>query len=130
MISCDDEWSLQIASSSGGDTRETVRLPKEEIAGGRGLTWTPDGRYLLFLGNPDEAKGLCELWRIPVEGGEPQDLGLTMKLHTVLSIHPDGRRIAFTGPGPRSGAEVWAVENFLPGSTAQSEISYSQFHRR
>ena len=115
MISCDDEWSLQIAPSFGGDTRETVRLRKEETAGGWGLVWTPDGRHLLFLGNrKDEANGLCELWRIPVEGGKPQNLGLTMKLYTDLSVHPDERRIAFTGPGPRPGAEVWAMENFLP----------------
>jgi len=117
MVSCDNELSLQIAPSSGGDTRETARLPKEETDWWRGLTWTPDGRHLLLLGK-HEANGLWELWRIPVEGGEPQKLGLTMKLYRGLSVHPDGRRIAFTGPGPRPGAEVWAMENFLPGFTA------------
>ncbi|MFC1715486.1 sigma-70 family RNA polymerase sigma factor [Candidatus Poribacteria bacterium] len=121
MISCDNEWSLQIAPSSGGDTRETARLRKEETHQGWGLTWTPDDRYLLFLGKPkDEANGLCELWQIPVEGGNPQNLGLMIKWHlgVHLSFHPDGRRIAFTGPGPRPGREVWAMENFLPEFTA------------
>jgi len=122
MIGCDNEWSLQIAPSSGGDTREVIRLSKEETAGGRGLTWSPDGRHLLFLGKPkDDATGLGELWRIPVEGGALQNLGLKMKSYGAhLSFHPDGRRIAFTGAGPDSGSgpEVWAIENFLPKFTA------------
>jgi len=129
VVSCDNEWSLQIAPSSGGDTREVLRLSKEGAAGNqgqwwgnRGLTWTPDGRYLLFPGNPkDKATGLSELWRIPVEGGEPQNLGLTVSWYYHLSFHPDGRRIAFTGPGPEYGGDgrVWAIENFLPGLTAE-----------
>ena len=61
LVSCDDEWSLQIAPSSGGDTREIARLRKTEIHWGWGLTWTPNGRHLVFLGNKDEANGLCEL---------------------------------------------------------------------
>ncbi len=118
MLSCDNEWSLQIAPSSGGHARETARLQKEETAWGWGLTWAPDGRHLFFLGKREN--GLCELRRIPVEGGEPQNLGLMIKWYigVHLSFHPDGRRIAFTGPGPRPGAEVWAIENFLPTSTA------------
>ncbi len=118
MVSCDNEWSLQIAPSSGGHARETARLRKEETAGGWGLTWTPDGRHLLFLGKRENE--LCELQRIPVEGGEPQNLGLKIKWHLGVhpSFHPDGRRIAFTGPGPRPGREVWVMENFLPGFTA------------
>jgi len=115
MVSCDNERSLQIAPSSGGDAREIAKVQ----AHGRGLVWTPDGRYLLFLGKPkDEAAWLCELWRIPVEGGGPQNLGLTIWAYPPLSFHPDGRRIAFTGPGPRPGDEVWVMENILPTSTA------------
>jgi Tol biopolymer transport system component len=85
--------------------------------------WTPDGRYLLFPKVKDEA---VELWRISVAGGEPQNLGLTPRkmggLNVSpmggLSIHPDGLRIAFTGAESKHGAEIWAIENFLPGSTA------------
>ena len=119
MVSCDDGWSLQTAPSFGGDTREIARLRKEEAYWGWGLTWTPDGRHLLFLGSPkDEANGLYEICRVPVKGGEPENLGLTMRLYAGLSFHPDGNRIAYTGPGPRPGAEIWAIENFLPGLAA------------
>jgi hypothetical protein len=120
MVSDDSEWSLQIAPSSGGDTHETARLRKNETVGGWGLTWAPDGCHLLFLGPKDEATKLCELWRIPVEGGEPQNLGLMIKSHPSLplSFHPDRHRIAFTGPGPRPGREIWSIDNFLSTSTA------------
>ena len=32
-------------------------------------------------------------------------------------VHPDGRRIAFTGGGGKR--EVWALENFLPAVNAK-----------
>jgi len=114
-VGCDNEWSIQIAPSSGGVAREVFRLRKEEARWGCGPTWMPDGRYLLFTRRKDEA---TEFWRIPVEGGDPESLGLIMKKIERLSIHPDGRRIAFTAPSSGRGAEVWAMENFLPGSTA------------
>jgi len=100
--------SLQIAPTVGGETREL--LTKKEIHRETGLAWTPDGRHLLFGKRKDKA---TELWRISVEGGEPQNLGLAMRNIEHLSIHPDGR-ITFTGPGSGRGAEVWVMENILP----------------
>ena len=53
------------------------------------------------------------MWFIPAEGGEPQSLGLTIDASPrVLSLHPDGRRMAFSVRQPN--AEVWVMENFLP----------------
>ncbi len=37
---------------------------------------------------------MIELYRIPTEGGEPQKL-LEMEGLSSISVHPDGRRIAF-----------------------------------
>jgi Tol biopolymer transport system component len=114
----DDRYSFGIVPSAGGETREVLRLPKSEkppFPNGAWPAWTPDGRHLLFARRKDEA---TELWRIPVQGGEPENLGLTMKKIEYLSVRPDGHRIVFTGPGPRPGNEVWAIENFLPTSTA------------
>jgi Tol biopolymer transport system component len=54
-----------------------------------------------------------ELWRIRMEGGEAQKVGSLVKGLNGLSVHPDGRRIAFTAVEQR-GAEVWVMENFLP----------------
>ena len=110
-----EEW-LRIMPAAGGEPRELHRCEQED---GRcvALRWTPDGKYILFVIAQGRQKK-CSLWRIPMEGGDPQKLGSEMKDHIFgLSIHPDGQHIAFhTSAG--WPVEVWAMENFLPGSTA------------
>jgi hypothetical protein len=49
---------------------------------------------------------------VPTAGGEPQQSGLAIQGLYHLSVHPDGRRIAFSsGTGPVS--EIWAIKNLL-----------------
>jgi Tol biopolymer transport system component len=75
------------------------------------LEWTPDGRHLLFV---RAEKQLNTLWRIPVEGGEPENLGLTMRGQIKSPfMHADGKTIYFTA-AEADDNEVWALENFLP----------------
>jgi len=50
---------------------------------------------------------------IPAEGGDARGFDLGFKVDR-FSLHPDGRRIAFTSPDPKGGLEVWVMENFLP----------------
>ncbi|MDA1094774.1 MAG: hypothetical protein O3A25_16105 [Acidobacteria bacterium] len=70
------------------------------------VEWTPGGTHLLFASGGG-------LWRVPAAGGQAQRLGLrTVTSGTTLSIHPDGRRIAFTGG--EQVQEIWVMENFLP----------------
>ena len=76
---------------------------------------TANGRHVLFRKLTDH-QPLMELWRVPAEGGEPQKLMEMVSLRDI-SVHPDGRRITFTG-GYRIKMEVWAMENFLPESNA------------
>ena len=129
--------SLKVMPAKGGEPREILHLsdPENFYYGAR-LTWTPDGRYILFVkykdsaDNPHELWQMVgqdllpsgELWQIPAEGGEPQMLltmeGLPMNGLRFISLHPDGRRIAFTGISPGAGQEIWVMENFLPGFTA------------
>ena len=47
-----------------------------------------------------------------VEGGDPTPVGVTLVGLQDLSLHPDGRRLAFDVG--REEAEVWVMENFLP----------------
>jgi hypothetical protein len=62
--------------------------------------------------------GSSELWRVPAEGGEPQKL---MKIESLfrkgvmmnpLSLHPDGKRIAFHRGEPRQ-RDLWVIDNLL-----------------
>ncbi len=111
-----DHHELKIMPAAGGEPRELHRLRSVPSPQGPGWTgWTPDGRHVLFV-QPQEVSGAGpwakELWQIPVEGGEPQRLGLAMEGLRDVQFHPDGQRIAFTSR--RLNHEVWVMENFLP----------------
>jgi Tol biopolymer transport system component len=106
--------SLVVAPAVGGEPREVVRLPgnsnARERAEGLGLAWSPDQRYLFFVRPGKEFTGI---WRVPVAGGEPENIGVSMGRIRALRVHPDGRRIAFDSVVDAL-SEVWALENFLP----------------
>jgi len=101
--------AVLVIPASGGPPREVLRLDPNVV--GRqtySFAWTRDGRHLLF-----SKRGMpAELWRVPVEGGEPQRLGLAMWGRGGVRVHPDGRRIAFTNMTPYGG--LWVMENLLP----------------
>ncbi|HVR43657.1 MAG TPA: hypothetical protein VMS56_09455 [Thermoanaerobaculia bacterium] len=114
---------LQIVPAEGGKAREILREPvgtaNGNIAGNAGLAFTPDGKYVLFGRRQRVSPGSngIELWRVSVEGGKSERLGLTMPNLNGISVHPDGRRLAFTG-GEWVG-ELWVLESFLPAEAQQ-----------
>ena len=58
------------------------------------LTWTPDQRHLLFA----DAEGT--LWRVPVNGGAREPLGVSAPPQIQgLNVQPDGRGLYFTASG-------------------------------
>ncbi|MEK7753895.1 MAG: tetratricopeptide repeat protein [Acidobacteriota bacterium] len=107
---------LKVMPAAGGEARELLRLVYPE--GFVTIAWTPDGRDLLFGRRPKATEPRTELWRVPAQGGRPQPLGLAMDGLRSPSVHPDGRRIAFTAGEYKS--EVWVMENFLPVATAKA----------
>ena len=42
------------------------------------------------------------LWRVPITGGAPVSTGLAMEALRDISMHPDGRQIAFNARFKRS----------------------------
>jgi Tol biopolymer transport system component len=80
------------------------------------LTWTRDGRYIIAQAL-DDTSGLfaqiSEIWRIPVQGGTPLKLDLSIPKMDFFALHPDNRHFAFSvNEGTRE--ELWVMENFLP----------------
>jgi Tol biopolymer transport system component len=111
------ESILKIIPTSGGEVREVVRWKKGKIIDT--ADWTPDGKDLLFAESRFQRGYKFNFWKISVEGGEPQKLGLQMDRVYVLRIHPDGKHIAFRA-GQRI-KEIYAMDNFLPEQKAQKK---------
>ena len=98
--------------ASGGEPRELLRVPEgKTFPWGVGISWTPDGRHVV-VGRPGASDQPDELWIIPATGGELRKLTLEFNVRK-LSLHPDGRRIAF-GQRFADGGDIWVMENFLP----------------
>jgi hypothetical protein len=79
------------------------------------MRWTGDGRYIIAqaatFGGSNVAN--TEIWRIPVHGGTPLKLDLSVPKLAFFTLNPDNRRFAFSvSEGSRS--ELWVMENFLP----------------
>lgn len=105
--------ALMVLPTAGGEPRELLRGQKPESISVP--AWTPDSRYLIYARSVTGKKGKFEFWRISAEDGEPENLGLVMEglLPYGLSVHPDGKRIAFTAGTERS-TEVWVLKDFFP----------------
>jgi len=109
--------SLNIMPASGGEVKEIWSFGEIE-RGTPGIhpVWSPDGRYILFSAPDTSDMRIWDLWRIPVEGGKPEKIGLQRSWGIFgLTVLPDGRKLAFAGRGGAStDSELWVLENFLP----------------
>jgi Tol biopolymer transport system component len=101
---------LLILPATGGKARKILTLNMPEFI--PDLTWTPDGREILFArGRRDLIDQPHKLWSISIHGGKPKDVGISTEYVHSLSFAPDGRRIAISTSTDTS--EVWVMENFL-----------------
>lgn len=105
--------ALEIVALDTGQSRELLRVP-DPVVFYKVLTWSADGRFLFFNGAPGRT---TELWRVAVENGASEKLGIAMEGLLQVRVHPDGRRIAFFAS--QLGGELWAMEQFLPAPEAR-----------
>jgi serine/threonine protein kinase/Tol biopolymer transport system component len=80
--------TLTMLSSGGGDARPLAASIDVSAA-----SWSPDASWIVASGADSKGQGL---FKIPVEGGEPQRLVAGVTNNPVWS--PDGSVIAYTGP--------------------------------
>jgi Tol biopolymer transport system component len=113
-----ENCTLTVIPASGGETTELLQVSFPELI--NSLAWSQDSRSIIFarLNVGGQASQLQEagepIWQIPAAGGEPRRLGVVPGLgpRGRLSLHPDGRSIAYTRQERRF--EIWAMENLLP----------------
>jgi dipeptidyl aminopeptidase/acylaminoacyl peptidase len=72
---------------------QNLRRLTTNIANDFNPRWSPDGQHIWFLST---RSGSSQVWRLTLDGGEPQQMtDLPLDL-SGLSISPDGRYLAFT----------------------------------
>ncbi|HUQ61452.1 serine hydrolase [Lentzea sp.] len=90
---------------SGGEARQLTR-GKTDVA----PTWSPKGGVIAFLRAQD---GPAQLWLLPADGGEPEQL-TTLPLGAGAPVwNPDGTKIAFSAPVDIADAKAPIVANRL-----------------
>ena len=114
------KWRVLLAPASGGEPRELMHGESQEAGV---LMWAPDSRSIFVYSLRDRSTLDHEVWRVAVDGTEPQKLDLNVNFLGPLCCtdqrlrpHPDGKRVAFAAAGPTKSDQVWALENFLPPS--------------
>ena len=98
---------IKVIPTAGGEALEILRA-----VDWLSVAWSHDGKYILFL---EYLKTGREVWRKPIDGGDPEKLGLILddnRRVTSLMVSPDGRSLVFDAN--RNENEVWVLENFLP----------------
>jgi Tol biopolymer transport system component len=109
---------IKILDIASGQTRELVQ--DKPAWRRRVMTWTPDGKYLIYatdaqFGLPPSESACIRI--VPASGGTPKQLGSDFRGRVLeLSVSPDGKQLGFTLNTSRN--ELWALENFLPAATA------------
>jgi beta-lactamase regulating signal transducer with metallopeptidase domain/Tol biopolymer transport system component len=107
---------------AGGDEPRELLRTESKRAQRPSIAWTPDGQSLLFADSVPQRGGA--LFLIPAGGGQarllcrPQTMMYGVLLNA-LDVHPDGQHVAFDCYEYRH--EVWAMENFLPITSASKE---------
>jgi Tol biopolymer transport system component len=107
-----ENGTIYAVSMNGGEPRKLLNgLTHYYI-----LRWTRDGRYIIAQALDDTSGWflqISEIWKIPVQGGTPLKLDLTIAGMENFALHPDNRHFAFSvNDGTKE--EVWVMENFLP----------------
>ena len=118
---------IKIISTNGEPMREIGLNNISLAAGFASIAWTPDGHHLLLGTSANYVNGKSEFWRVPVDGGPFQNVGISMDGLADLRMNPDGQHIAFTAGEFK--CEVWVLEHFLPpepNSVAKRRLSHRQ----
>jgi Tol biopolymer transport system component len=106
--------SIHVMSAEGGPAREVFHSRPGEPAGQFGIEWTLDSKCLLFAMAAEPGSKSFDLWRVSIDGGSPEPLGLGPGYERIGSpiLDPDGRTLVFAAG--RKRWEVWVLKNFLP----------------
>ncbi|HSB15842.1 MAG TPA: hypothetical protein VLE22_15400 [Bryobacteraceae bacterium] len=118
-------WSPAVMPANGTEVRDLPGPWSMPQVVPRSLTWGPHSNQVVFIKHPGTPPRIAtsELWGVPAESGEQRSLGFSVgkDVQFPVSIHPDGKRLAFTAWEPAT--EIWVMENFLLPSSKSGNSS-------
>jgi len=125
----DEKWinKLMLLSISSGQPKELLTA-----SGGQQLSvpaWMPDSQNIIFAFSKGAENTSFELVTINIDSKKTKNLGLTIDgiVPYSLSVHPDGKRIAFTaGNEIYYREETWVLRNLLGNLQA---IQKNKWHK-
>lgn len=102
--------SINVIPALGGAARQ-LKTPRQATQ--RILQWSSDGEKVLVETAPAR---FHRLWWVRVDGGEAEAVGTATHEHSIRSISPDGKHIAYTVERPRdpNEREIWVDADLLP----------------
>jgi Tol biopolymer transport system component len=101
---------LMALDIESGDARRIV-AHGDSVNGEPGsVQWTPDGNYVLYAEIVHGDEWRTNVWRVPVDGGEPEYLWTVGegKYGSWFELSPDGKQIALTTYTQEN--EIWVME--------------------
>ncbi len=100
--------------TSGGNTEilmEKVFNDTQGIWRPPGLTWTLDGKYLIFGRLYKYPDNRIVMYRFSIDEKKVKEMGLTMDRVANVSVHPDGNKLVFHASRPECG--YYKIENIM-----------------
>lgn len=101
-----------IVPPDGGPARVVYRMPANQAFSG--VSWSADGKALYVAQSTPGAGELNtrKLLRVPVDGGEPVDAGLSLAGLDTVQPSPDGKRLLLSTNEIQ--VEIWAIDRLVP----------------
>jgi len=109
--------AFMVTPVSGGATRVLFEAAGSFSLINASWQWMPDSQGVIIENEKGGASlESREFWHLPLTGtARKLDIdGRQWGWGEGFQVHPDGRQVAFAAQAGEPGAEVWALENFLP----------------
>src|SRR4051812_6503423 len=91
-------------------------------------SWSPDGKRILYVSNPEVAWGTGDIWSVAAD--EPKDRRNVLSEVTSWSARPetspDGKLVLFASYHGRQWKQLWVT---TPGGAAPLPLSFGEFDR-
>jgi len=122
-------WLMQIGLNSAG---KPIPLTTRQLTFDEGdkttPAWSPDGKYVLYsaLGAGDQKQLGLDIWKIPVDGGQPVDITNREGDDLYPAWSPDGKWISFSNNGREDGVSQLYFMNPDGGDQERISLNYEE----